>query len=103
MLFRSTYHRTAALLEQLAEAAALADSVVVADIFAVRDPDLTISSAEALAAAVARHGVPASAPGSVEAAADAIAAALPAKSVVLVMGGGRSTILATRLAHHLRS
>lgn len=98
-----TYHRTAALLEPLATAAALADSVVVADIFAVRDPDLSISSAGALAAAVARHGVPATAPGSVEAAADAIAAALPANAVVLVMGGGRSTLLATRLAGHLGS
>jgi phosphoheptose isomerase len=76
---------------------------VVADIFAVRDPDLSISSAGALAAAVARHGVPATAPGSVEAAADAIAAALPANAVVLVMGGGRSTLLATRLAGHLGS
>ena len=96
-----TYHRTAALLDSLAAAASLADAVVVADIFAVRDPDLTISSPGALAAAIARHGVPATAPGSVEDAADAIAATLPANSVVLVMGGGRSTLLATRLARHL--
>ena len=90
-----------ALLDSLAAAASLADAVVVADIFAVRDPDLTISSPGALAAAIARHGVPATAPGSVEDAADAIAATLPANSVVLVMGGGRSTLLATRLARHL--
>ena len=98
-----TYHRTAALLEPLASAAALADSVVVADIFPVRDPDLSISSAAALASAITRHGVHATAPGNVEAAADSIAAALPANAVVLVMGGGRSTTLAMRLADHLRS
>ncbi|MFM8629401.1 MAG: hypothetical protein ACKOC3_04770, partial [Candidatus Limnocylindrus sp.] len=77
---------------------AAADRVFVADIFAVRDTDLSITNSAALAAAIVRRGVPAEAPGSVEATADQIADALPAGAVVLVMGGGRSTELATRLA-----
>lgn len=93
-----TYHRTAALLEPLAAAAAAADQVVVVDIFAVRDIDMSIASASTLAEAIERHGVPAIAPGSAEAAADAIVSRIPQRAVVLVMGGGRSTILAVRLA-----
>lgn len=93
-----TYHRTAALLPALASSCAAADMVAVADIFAVRDTDLTITSAAKLAAAISALGTRADAPGSVEATADTIYAALPAEAVVLVMGGGRSTDLATRLA-----
>lgn len=96
-----TYHRTAALLEPIAQSCAAADLVFVADIFAVRDTDLSITSSAALAAAIDRRGVPAEAPGSVEATADRIADTLPAGAVVLVMGGGRSTELATRLAKAL--
>ena len=96
-----TYHRTAALLEPLAAAAAAADEVVVVDIFAVRDTDLTITSAAALAAAISRRGVAATAPGSAEVVAAAIATSLPPRAVVLVMGGGRSTILASQLAARL--
>ena len=93
-----TYHRTAALLPALARSCAAADLVVVADIFAVRDTDLTITSAAQLAAAISALGTQAEAPGPVEATADTIYAALPEGAVVLVMGGGRSTDLATRLA-----
>ena len=93
-----TYHRTAALLPALARSCAAADRVAVADIFAVRDTDLTITSAAKLAAAISALGTQADAPGSIEATADTIYAALPAEAVVLVMGGGRSTDLATRLA-----
>ncbi len=93
-----TYHRTAALLEPLARSCAAADRVFVADIFAVRDTDLSVTSSAALAAAIIRHGVPAEAPGAVEATADRIADTIPEGAVVLVMGGGRSTDLATRLA-----
>ena len=96
-----TYHRTAALLAPIARSCAAADRVLVADIFAVRDTDLSITSAAALAAAIAKHGVAAEAPGSVEATADRIADSAPAGAVVLVMGGGRSTDLATRLARTL--
>ena len=93
-----TYHRTAALLPALARSCAAADRVAVADIFAVRDTDLTITSAAKLAAAICALGTQADALGSVEATADTIFAALPAAAVILVMGGGRSTDLATRLA-----
>ncbi|MFZ9385200.1 MAG: glutamate ligase domain-containing protein [Candidatus Limnocylindrus sp.] len=98
-----TYHRTAALLAPIARSCAAADRVLVADIFAIRDTDLSITSAAALAAAVARHGVVAEAPGSVEATADRIADSVPPGAVVLVMGGGRSTDLATRLARTLEA
>lgn len=83
-----TYHRTAALLPALARSCAAADRVAVADIYAVRDTDLTITSAAKLAAAISALGTEAEAPGSVEATADTIYAALPERAVVLVMGGG---------------
>jgi UDP-N-acetylmuramate--alanine ligase len=98
-----TYHRTAALLTPIARSCAAADRVLVADIFAVRDTDLSIASAAGLAAAIAELGVPAEAPGSIEATADRIANLALANAVVLVMGGGRSTELATRLARTLGS
>ena len=93
-----TYHRTAALLGPLARACAAADRVAVADIFAVRDTDLSITSSAALAAEIRLLGTPAEAPGSVEATADAVAATINPHAVVVVMGGGRSTDLATRLS-----
>jgi UDP-N-acetylmuramate--alanine ligase len=97
-----TFHRTAALLEQFAEILATADRVAIADIFAVRDPDRTIVSAADLARAVERRGTPAIAPGSVEATADAVLPLLEPGDVVLVMGGGRSTVIAERLVGGLR-
>ena len=55
-----TFHRTAAMLDEFAEVLARADRVVIADIHAGRDPDTTITSAQALADAVnARGGAPA--------------------------------------------
>jgi len=98
-----TFHRTAAMLEPFADVLARADRVAVADIFAVRDPDTTIVSAADLAAAVESRGTPAIAPGSVEATADAIAPQLVPGDVVLVMGGGRSSVIAERLVETLRS
>lgn len=93
-----TYHRAAAMIDELADALAEADRVVVADIWASRDADTTITSAAALATAVsARMETPATAPGSVESSADALAAAVEAGDIVLVMGGGRSYIIADRL------
>jgi UDP-N-acetylmuramate-alanine ligase len=93
-----TFHRTAALLEPFAAVLAAADRVAIADIFAVRDPDQTIVSASDLARAVERLGTPAIAPGSAEATADALLPLLEPGDVVLVMGGGRSTVIAERLA-----
>jgi UDP-N-acetylmuramate-alanine ligase len=73
--------------------------VAIADIWAGRDPDTTITSAAALAEAVARHGGPrAAAPGSVEQTADYLAGRVQPGDVVLVMGGGRSYVIAERLA-----
>jgi UDP-N-acetylmuramate--alanine ligase len=99
-----TYHRTASLLEPFATVLAGADRVAVADIWAGRDPDMTITSAEALARAVrAAGGDPsATAPGSVEATADYLAGAVTPGDVVVVMGGGRSYVIAERLVSLLR-
>ncbi len=99
-----TYHRTAAMIEPFAEALERADRVVIADIFAVRDPDTSITSAAELAAAVNGRGrAPAWAPGSVEATADWLAPRVESGDVVLVMGGGRSYVIAERLVAHLRA
>jgi UDP-N-acetylmuramate--alanine ligase len=98
-----TFHRTAALLEPFAAVLATADRVAIADIFAVRDPDQTIVSAADLARAVERRGTPAIAPGSVEATADALLPLVEPGDVVLVMGGGRSTVIAERLVAGLRA
>ncbi|MGZ8436948.1 MAG: glutamate ligase domain-containing protein [Candidatus Limnocylindrales bacterium] len=87
-----TFHRTAAMLDELADALSGADAVAVADIWAGRDPDTTIASAGGLAAATAarRPGIPVLAPGSVEATAERLARDVVPGDVVLVMGGGRS-------------
>jgi UDP-N-acetylmuramate--alanine ligase len=91
------------MIEEFADVLATADRVAIAAIFAVRDPDTSITSAAALAAAVTRRGrAPALAPGTVEETADAILPALEPGDVVLVMGGGRSYVLAERLVEGLR-
>ncbi|MEO8626207.1 MAG: cyanophycin synthetase [Candidatus Limnocylindrales bacterium] len=97
-----TYHRTAAMLEQFADALAKADEVAIADIWAGRDPDTTVTSAEALADAVThRKGPRATSPGSVEQTADYLATQVKPSDVVLVMGGGRSYVIAARLVELL--
>lgn len=99
-----TFHRTAAMLEQFADVLAGADAVAVADIWAGRDPDTTLTSSAALAEAVnARGGGRAVAPGSVEATADYLGAQVKSGDVVLVMGGGRSYVIADRLVELLKS
>jgi UDP-N-acetylmuramate--alanine ligase len=94
-----TYHRTAALLEEFATALAEADAVAVADIWAGRDTDTTIASAEGLAEAVSRvrPELLVGAPGSVEATADWLAEHVRSGDAVLVMGGGRSYRIGERL------
>ena len=96
-----TYHRTAALLEGLAQSCSSADRVVVAEIFAVRDLDTTSVSAADLAERIAAIGTPATAPGTVLEAAAALLPSITPGTVVLVMGGGRSTELAAALARGL--
>ena len=99
-----TYHRTAAMLEQFADVLARADEVAIADIWAGRDPDTTVTSAAALADAVTRRKGPrANAPGSVEQTADYLATKVKPGDVVLVMGGGRSYVAASRLVELLKS
>jgi UDP-N-acetylmuramate--alanine ligase len=99
-----TFHRTAAMLGEFADVLAGADRVVIAAIHAGRDPDTTITSAGALADAVnVRGGAPAWAPGSVEATADWLGPRVEPGDVVLVMGGGRSYVIAERLLADLRA
>jgi UDP-N-acetylmuramate--alanine ligase len=97
-----TYHRTAKMLTQFADVLASADEVAIADIWAGRDRDTTITSASELAAAVRAKGGPhAEAPGSVEDTADFLAERVKPGDVVLVMGGGRSYVVADRLVELL--
>jgi hypothetical protein len=98
-----TYHRTAAMLDAFADALADADAVAIADIWAGRDPDTTITSAAALADAVAarRPALPVFAPGDVEATAAALAEHVRAGDAVLVMGGGQSYRIAELLLARL--
>jgi UDP-N-acetylmuramate--alanine ligase len=101
-----TYHRTALMLDRFADTLATADHVAIADIWAGRDPDTTITSAGALAAAVAaRSGTArtAVASGSVEETAIFLAAHVLPGDVVLIMGGGRSYVIAAELVELLRS
>jgi UDP-N-acetylmuramate--alanine ligase len=98
-----TYHRTAALLADFADALATADAVAVAEIWAGRDQDTTVASAAGLAAAVRRlrPDLTAEAPGSVEATADWLAEQVRADDAVLVMGGGHSYQIGERLLERL--
>ncbi len=98
-----TYHRTAALLTDFADALATADAVAVADIWVGRDPDTTVASAAGLAAEVARRrpGATVAAPGSVEATAEWLASNVRAGDAVLVMGGGHSYRIGERLLERL--
>jgi UDP-N-acetylmuramate--alanine ligase len=86
------------MLDELAEALATADEVVITDIWAGRDPDTSITSATALAVAVAqRSGRHVAAPGSPEATADHLVERVRRGDIVLAMGGGRSYVIAERL------
>jgi len=100
-----TYHRTAALIPEFAASLATADAVVIADIWAGRDPDTTIASAAGLADAVSRvrSDIPVAAPGSVDATTEWLAGQVRAGDVVLVMGGGHSYRIATGLLERLET
>jgi UDP-N-acetylmuramate--alanine ligase len=99
-----TYHRTAAMLDDFAAALAEADGVVIADIWAGRDPDTTIASAADLADAVANRvpEIPVAAPGSVERTASWLAHEVRGGDAVLVMGGGQSYRIGELLLDELR-
>jgi UDP-N-acetylmuramate--alanine ligase len=99
-----TYHRTAAMLDDFADALAEADAVAIAKIWASRDPDTTITSATALASAVRRRrsGIPAEAPGTVEETAAWLTRNVVDGDAVLVMGGGKSYRIAELLLEGLQ-
>lgn len=93
-----TFHRTGAMQEQFADVLSRADEAYVADIWPGRDQDTSVASPLALAQAInARGRAPAAPTGSVEATADSLVATLRRGDVVLVMGGGRSYVIAERL------
>jgi UDP-N-acetylmuramate--alanine ligase len=93
-----TYHRAAAMLDELAEALATADHVVIADIWAGRDPDTSVTSAVELATRVAGvSGRDVAASGSPEATAEYLAEHVRPGDIVLAMGGGRSYVIAEHL------
>ena len=97
-----TFHRTVAMLDRFADVLSTADAVAIADIWAGRDPDTTVTSSAALADAVNERGAGhAEATGSAEATADHLAASVEPGDVVLVMGGGRSYVIAQRLVERL--
>jgi UDP-N-acetylmuramate--alanine ligase len=98
-----TFHRTAAMLVDFADALAQADAVAVANIWAGRDLDTTVTSPEALAGAVRarRADITAAAPGSVEETAAWLARNVRDGDAVLVMGGGRSYRIAELLLEAL--
>jgi len=98
-----TYHRTAALIPEFAASLATADAVVIADIWAGRDPDTTIASAAGLADAVSkvRADIPVASPGSVDVTSAWLADNVRAGDAVLVMGGGHSYLIATHLLDRL--
>ncbi len=100
-----TFHRTAAMLRGFADALVQADAVVIADIWAGRDLDTTVTSAERLAVEVraSRPGIMAVAPGSVEDTAAWLAERVEPGDAVLVMGGGRSYRIAELLLERLES
>jgi UDP-N-acetylmuramate--alanine ligase len=89
------------MLDAFADVLATADRVAIVDIWAVRDVDTTIVSAADLAAATAARGTPAEATGSPEASAARIAELVEPGDVVLVMGGGRSYVVAEQLVERL--
>lgn len=100
-----TYHRTAAMLDEFADVLATADAVAVAEIWASRDPDTTVTSSAALAEATARRrpGLIAAAPGTVEQTAEWLSREVRFGDAVLVMGGGKSYRIAEMLMEALGS
>lgn len=93
------------MLEAFADVLATADAAVIATIWAGRDPDTTITSAAALAAAIAerRGSAPAAAPRERGGDRRLAGRARPPGDVVLVMGGGRSYVIAERLVAALEA
>ena len=98
-----TYARTAAMLSQFAIALAQADVAAIADIWAARDPDTTVTSSEQVAQAVRalRPEMVAEATGTIRETADWVASRVKPGDAVLVMGGGRSYLVGRYLLEAL--
>ena len=98
-----TFHRTAALLPEFAAALAGADAVAIADIWAGRDPDTTLTSSDRLASAVQRlvPNMLVAAPGSVDETAAWLSQRVEGGDVVLVMGGGHSYRIGEQLLERI--
>jgi UDP-N-acetylmuramate--alanine ligase len=92
------------MFDEYATAFRAADEVVVADVFAARDPDTTIVSAEELADGIERvSAVPAIATGDVEATAAYVANHVRSGDAVVTLGIGSSHRIAAGIAAALSS
>ena len=99
-----TYARTRSMFDDYADAFRTADEVVVADVFAARDPDTTIVSAEDLADAIERiSAVPAIATGDIHATAAYVADHVRPGEAVVTLGIGSSHKIAADLVEALRA
>ena len=96
------YSRTALFMEEFSRAFTDADEVVVVDIFASRDSDTSITSADELADAIERvSAVPSLATGDADATAEYVADHVREGDAVLVMGAGVSYRVARGVADRL--
>ena len=96
------YSRTALFLDEFAASFRAADEVLIVDIFASRDSDTTVTSAEELADAVERiSAVPTMASGDADTTAAYLADHVVRGDAVLVMGAGKSYRVARGLAERL--
>ncbi|MGH2484366.1 MAG: glutamate ligase domain-containing protein, partial [Candidatus Limnocylindria bacterium] len=99
-----TYARTRAMFQDYAEAFRSADEVVVADVFAARDPDTTIVSAEELADAIEEvSAVPAIATGDIHETASYVADHVRSGDAVITLGIGTSYKIAAEIAASLNA
>ena len=83
-----TYTRTYALLKEFGEALALADLLVITDIYAAREPDEGLVHSRDVAALVESHGTPAVYAPAYDQAAAAVARLVRPGDMVITMGAG---------------
>ncbi|MGH2463614.1 MAG: UDP-N-acetylmuramate--L-alanine ligase [Candidatus Limnocylindria bacterium] len=99
-----TYARTRAMFQEYSEAFRSADEVVVADVFAARDPDTTIVTPEELADAIEEvSAVPAIATGDTHETASYVADHVRSGDAVVTLGIGTSYKIAAEIAASLNA